>query len=94
MATVTREFELRPCTAIDRIGRRVVFAQDEIFLNGRRIGYVGHTPGEQASLIAPVDKETADGLKAFIAESRNGVAPCAIYAAPVIEDREEGGDDE
>lgn len=83
---VERNFELRPHKAIDRTGQEVTFAQDQIFLNGVRIGYVGHALGESASLIRPVDKETGEELKKFIAAARGGVTPSALFKAPVIED--------
>lgn len=91
---IERNIELRPCTAFDRAGQHITFAQDQIFLNGYRIGYVGHAPGDTACLIRPVDKETSEAISAVIAEARNGVAPSSMLRAPVIEQQETDDDDE
>lgn len=80
MAKVQREVTFKPCTY-----NGIAFAQDEILLNGRRIGYVGHGHGENANLIAPVDDETRQVIFNAVAVHR-GTAPNRVCTAPQIQD--------
>lgn len=89
MASVVRNIELRPHTGIDRAGRLVTFAQDQIFLNGVRVGYVGHSPGETICLIRPADEGTVAEIKRAIAAKHAG-PDRSVKTAPVIE---EAGDE-
>jgi len=94
MAKVVREIELRPHVGYTMHGTRTVFNQDQVFLNGVRVGYVGHGPGDGLALIRPADKETIEAIVAKIEEVR-GQRPASIGAAKPIEDRPlEGSDDE
>jgi hypothetical protein len=85
---VVRDIELRPHTAFNREGEEVTFAQDQIFLNGMRVGYVGHGEGEGASLIRPCDAGTIEAISAAIAEKR-GSAPAHVHTAPVIQEKDD-----
>lgn len=93
MATVQREVTFRQCQGKTRSGSLVKFAQDEILLNGRRIGYVGHGHSESATLLAPVDDETRQIISESIKNHR-GTAPLKVISAPIIPDEAEGDGDE
>lgn len=82
--------ELRPHVAIDRTGKEVTFAQDQIFRvsDNTRLGYVGHAPGTAVCLIVPVDKETKAEIKRVVAD-KFGTPPASILTAPVITQRDE-----
>lgn len=88
-----RDITFKQSQGHTRGGVLVKFAQDEIHLNGRRVGYVGHGPNEDANLIAPVDDETrlliAEAIKAH-----RGTAPSQVNSAPPIPDEDESSDDE
>jgi len=88
-----RDITFKPCQARSRSGELITFAQDEIHLNGRKIGYVGHGANESAALTAPVDDETrrliADGITAH-----RGSAPKSVISAPIIPDEDESSDDD
>lgn len=88
MATVTRELELRPHTATRIDGRVETFAQDQIFLNGMRIGYVGHKPGEAICLIRPADAETVAEIQKLVEEKR-GTPASHVQTAPMIQERDD-----
>lgn len=88
MAAVQRDIELRPHVAIDRAGREVVFRQDQIFLNGMRVGYVGHDPGTPICLIRPADADTKAAIEAAV-QNKFGEKPKAIHTAPVIQQRDD-----
>lgn len=92
MVDVVREVTFKPSQAYSRSGALITFAQDEIHLNGRKIGYVGHGVGESASLLAPVDDATRQVISDAITSHR-GTAPKSVVSAPVIPD-DESGDDE
>lgn len=87
MAKIIRELELRPHIATRIDGRVETFAQDQIFLNGTRIGYVGHKPGESISLIRPADAETVAEIQKLVEEKR-GTPASHVQIAPLIQDRE------
>jgi hypothetical protein len=58
MAEVQRDVTFKQSSGRNRAGEMVYFAQDEILLNGMRVGYVGHGEGEAANLIRPADDGT------------------------------------
>ena len=93
MVTVQREVTFRQSQGYNRSGNLVKFAQDEILLNGRRVGYVGHGHGESANLIAPVDEETRKIISEAVALHR-GSAPKSVNTAPQIPDEAEDDSDE
>ncbi len=88
-----RDITLKPCQAFGRSGQLITFAQDEIHLNGRKIGYVGHGAGEGAALLAPVDDDTRTAIADAITAHR-GSAPRSVISAPIIPDEDESSDDE
>lgn len=80
------DIELRPHVGIDRAGREITFAQDQIFVKGVRVGYIGHTPGTTCCMILPVGSKTlAEIYKAI--EVKFGTAPSGTMTAPAIEER-------
>ncbi len=93
MIAVQRDVTFKQSQGHDRIGRLIKFAQDEIHLNGRRIGYVGHGKNESATLLAPVDADTSHAIAEAIKVHR-GSAPARVLSAPGIPDEDEGSDDE
>lgn len=88
MAEVVRKIELRPHVGRTMSGLEVTFAQDQVFLNGVRIGYHGHAPGDMLALIRPVDAGTLDAINQAVDEKfpqrRKGVA----VATPISDERE------
>lgn len=92
-ATKSPDIELRPCEGIDKAGKHVVFAQDQIFHKGIRLGYVGHEPGTSLCLIVPVDKSTLEKIHKAI-EAKFGKQPSATLTAPVIPDSPQASEDE
>ncbi len=93
MIAVQRDITFKQSQGHDRIGRLIKFAQDEIHLNGRRIGYVGHGTNDSATLLAPVDDDTKQVISDAITSHR-GSAPLRVLCAPGIPDEDEGSDDE
>lgn len=93
MAVPQRDITFKQCEGKSRSGELVRFAQDEIHLNGRRIGYVGHAHGESANLLAPVDEETRKLISEAVALHR-GSPPKSVNSAPQIPDELEGGGDD
>lgn len=89
MAKVVRNIELRPHVGRNMSGQEVVLAQDQIFLNGVRIGYIGHQPGDMIALIRPVDHGTRELIEKKVAEKfphrRQGVA-MATPISDVVDD--------
>lgn len=92
MVTVQRNIELRPHEASDRSGRKVVFAQDQIFLNGMRVGYVGHQPNEGICMIRPADAETIAEIRKAV-EAKRGTPAEYVITAPVISDDSDSSDE-
>lgn len=88
MAAVKRDIELRPHVAIDRNGKEIVFAQDQVFIKGMRAGYIGHQPGTSLCMIRPVDKDTLAAIYKKIAD-KFGKEPSGTLTAPVIESRDD-----
>ncbi len=95
MIAVQRDITFKPSQAFGRSGALITFAQDEIHINGRKIGYVGHGVNESAALVAPVDDETRTAIAEAVTVHR-GSAPRSVVSAPIIPDEseDEGGDDE
>lgn len=94
MATVQRDITFKQSSGVDRAGRFVTFAQDEILLNGVRVGYVGHGANEGACLIRPMDDGTKQAISDAITAHR-GTAPKTMQAAPAIPDTDlDSGDDD
>ncbi len=75
-------------------GKVVTFKQDEIFLNGKRVGYVGHGPGEPINLLEQLDEKPKAELEALVAERRGTAAKRVNVAPGVPEELEKETDDE
>lgn len=80
--------ELRQMKGIDRAGREVVFAQDEILVDGVRKGYVGHEAGTAVCLIVPVSAEVKAAIQKAVG-AKFGKKPSVILTAPQIESRDD-----
>ncbi len=93
MVEVQRDITFKQSQAFSRSGVLIKFAQDEIHLNGRRIGYVGHGENECASLIAPVDDDTRKAI-ADAVEKHRGSRPAHVESPAPIPDEDESSDDE
>lgn len=93
MATIVREIELRPHVGRTMAGTEVVFAQDQIFLNGMRIGYIGHQPGDGICLIRPVDADTLAEIKRVVDEKFGERDRTVAAATPISDERDEADDE-
>lgn len=92
--TLQRDISLKRCAGWTSHGTLVEFAQDEILLNGMRVGYVGHAPGDAINLINPrLDQPTIDAISAHIASVRGTVAHKVCIAPELVATEEGGGDD-
>lgn len=91
---VLRNIELRPHTGRMPSGQEVTFAQDQIFVNGVRAGYVGHKPGEGICLIRPADTATVSAIMNMVEEKRGTAAPYVQTAPAISDDRDDEDDDE
>ena len=92
MAEVQRDIVIKQSQGRTSSGEIVYFEQDEIFLNGMRVGYIGHHDST-ACMIRPTDQGTKDAISEAIAKHR-GKAPDKYLTAPVIEDDDTEEDDE
>ncbi len=75
MAEVKRDIRLQQLVGRTDDGREVGQAVDEIFLNGVRIGYVGHSPTDPINFIRPgvlTDRETLAEIRAAVVARLGG----------------------
>lgn len=87
-----RTIELRPHVGRKETGELVRLAQDEIYLNGKRVGYVGHLAGSPVNIIAPgvaTDAPTLAAIEQHIAQARGGARPSKVAAVPELTDEQE-----
>lgn len=84
MSTVIRDIDLRPHVGRTMSGREIVLPQDQIFLNGMRIGYIGHEDGAGICLIRPADIETIKEIEQVVdakfPKRRQGVAMATLIS--------------
>lgn len=70
--------ELRPHTAIDRLGNEVEHNQWMIMANGLHIGYVGYDAGAPINLTGAVSKSAERAIRKAICERLAEVRPLAV----------------
>lgn len=92
MAQVQRDIVIKQSEGRTRSGEVVKFAQDEIWLNGMRVGYIGHNDAT-ACMIRPTDDATKQAISDAI-EAHRGNAPDKYLTAPVIDEPDTEEDDE
>jgi hypothetical protein len=87
---ILRDIILRQHTGRTEEGRLVRATQDQIFLNGVLVGYVGHQAGSTICIIRPGvsgDRETMAEISARITE-KFGWTPAGSTAVPQLTDDE------
>lgn len=63
-----REIRLDTLVGVDEEGHEIAHALEQIFLNGKRVGYVGHEPLAPITIIAPGVTRDRDTLQAILAK--------------------------
>lgn len=86
---VIREIELRPHIGHTTSGREVVFAQDQIFLNGMRVGYIGHQTNDVICLLRPADTDTVMEIRRVVEEKFGGKPKRVTWATPISDENHE-----
>lgn len=85
-----RTITLEPLVGVDEECNEIAHAQDQIFLNGLRIGYVGHAPLAPVSIIRPGvcgDKPTLAAILEKVAE-RLGAGERKVCGVPELQSQE------